>query len=135
MLNLRIVPATHIQQTWIEVDKMLASALVHSDGEYNLDQLKAMLVNGSQILLVLVDDENKIQTGFTVEWINYPNDRVAFLTAIGGRTDLSAFNQFKEWVKTSGGTKIQGATFESVARLWKMKLGFKHKYTIMEYAL
>lgn len=114
---------------------MLASALVHSDGEYNLDQLKAMLVNGSQILLVLVDDENKIQTGFTVEWINYPNDRVAFLTAIGGRTDLSAFNQFKEWVKTSGGTKIQGATFESVARLWKMKLGFKHKYTIMEYAL
>ena len=135
MLNLRIVPSTHIQQTWHEVDKMLASALVHSGGEYNLDQLKLMLVEDKQVLLVLVDDDNKIKTAFTVEWINYPNDRVAFLTAIGGRTDLDAFNQFKEWVKINGGTKIQGAAFESVARLWKKKLGFENKYIIVEYAL
>lgn len=135
MLNLRIVPATHIQQTWQEVDKMLASALVHSAGEYNLDQLKTMLVEGNQVLLVLVDDSNKIKTAFTVEWINHPNHRIAFLTAIGGRTDLNAFDQFKKWVKISGGTKIQGAAFESVARLWKKKLGFENKYIIVEYAL
>jgi len=135
MLNLRIVPVTHIQQTWHEVDKMLASALVHSAGEYNLDQLKTMLVEGNQVLLVLVDDSNKIQTAFTIEWINHPNHRIAFLTAIGGRTDLNAFEQFKEWVKISGGTKIQGAAFESVARLWKRKLGFENKYIIVEYAL
>jgi hypothetical protein len=114
---------------------MLASAIVHSAGEYNLDQLKVMLVDGRQILLVLIDEENKIQTAFTVEWIDYPNDRVAFLTAIGGKTDLNAFNQFKDWVKASGGTKIQGAAFESVARLWKRKLGFENKYIIVEYAL
>jgi hypothetical protein len=133
MLNLRIV--TSVQQAWNDVAPLLASAMVHVDGEYTLDQLKVMLVDGKQTLLVLVDDDNKIQTAFTIEWISYPNDRVAFLTAIGGKTDLNAFNQFKDWVKASGGTKIQGATFESVARLWKMKLGFKHKYTIMEYAL
>jgi hypothetical protein len=133
MLHLRIV--TSVQQAWNDVAPLLASAMVHVDGEYTLDQLKVMLVDGKQTLLVLVDDDNKIQTAFTIEWISYPNDRVAFLTAIGGKTDLNAFNQFKDWVKASGGTKIQGATFESVARLWKMKLGFKHKYTIMEYAL
>lgn len=133
MLNLRIV--TSVQQAWNDVAPLLASAMVHVDGEYTLDQLKVMLVDGKQTLLVLVDEDNKIQTAFTIEWINYPNDRVAFLTAIGGKTDLNAFNQFKDWVKASGGTKIQGATFESVARLWKMKLGFKHKYTILEYAL
>ena len=135
MLNLRIVPSTHIQQTWHEVDKMLASALVHSGGEYNLDQLKLMLVENKQVLLVLVDDDNKIKTAFTVEWITYPNDRVAFLTAIGGKTDLDAFEQFKEWVKINGGTKIQGAAFESVARLWKRKLGFENKYIIVEFEL
>lgn len=133
MLNLRIV--TSVQQAWNDVAPLLASAMVHVDGEYTLDQLKVMLVDGKQTLLVLVDEDNKIQTAFTIEWIDYPNDRIAFLTAIGGKTDLNAFNQFKDWVKASGGTKIQGATFESVARLWKMKLGFKHKYTIMEYAL
>jgi hypothetical protein len=135
MLNLRIVPTTHIQQTWNEVDKMLASALVHSGGEYNLDQLKVMLVEGRQVLLVLVDDDNKIQTAFTVEWINHPNDRIAFMTTIGGKTDLDSFAQFKEWVKVNGGTKIQGATFEAVARLWKRKMNFKNKYIIVEYTL
>lgn len=135
MLNLRIVPATHIQQTWQEVDKMLASAIVHSAGEYNLDQLKVMLVEGRQVLLVLVDENEKIQTAFTVEWINHPNDRIAFLTAIGGKTDLNAFNQFKDWVRVNGGTKVQGAAFESVARLWKRKLGFENRYIIVEYAL
>jgi hypothetical protein len=133
MLHLRIVP--NVQQAWNQVEDMLASAMVHVDGEYTLDQLKVMLVDGKQTLLVLVDDDNKIQTAFTIQWIDYPNDKVAFLTAIGGKTDLNAFNQFKDWVKASGGTKIQGATFEAVARLWKMKLGFKHKYTIMEYEL
>lgn len=133
MLNLRIV--TSVQQAWNDVAPLLASAMVHVDGEYTLDQLKVMLVDGKQTLLVTVNEDNKIQTAFTVEWINYPNDKVAFITAIGGKTDVNGFNQFKDWVKSSGGTKIQGATFESVARLWKMKLGFKHKYTIMEYAL
>jgi hypothetical protein len=133
MLSLKIV--NNVQQAWSDVEGMLDSALKHSAGEYNLDQLKVMLVEGRQVLLVLVDEENKIQTAFSVEWINYPNDRVAFLTAIGGKTDLNAFNQFKDWVKASGGTKIQGAAFESVARLWKKKLGFENRYIIVEYAL
>lgn len=135
MLNLRIVPITHIQQTWNDVKDMLAKAIDHSAGEYNLDQLKVMLVDGRQVLLVLVDDNEKIETAFTIEWINYPNDRVAFMTAIGGKTDVNAFDQFKQWVKASGGTKIQGAAFESVARLWKRKLGFENRYIIVEYAL
>lgn len=133
MSNLRIV--NNVQQAWSQVENLLASAMVHVDGEYTLDQLKVMCVDGNQTLLVAVDDDNKIQVAFTIQWINYPNDRVAFITAIGGKTDLDGFNQLKDWVKASGGTKIQGATFESVARLWKMKLGFKQKYTIMECAL
>jgi len=133
MLELRIVPSTHIQQTWNEVEHMLASAMVHSAGEYNLDQLKVMLVEGRQVLLVLIDENNKIQTAFTIEWINHPNERIAFMTGIGGKTDVNAFNQFKSWVKAHGGTKIQGAAFESVARLWKRKFGFENRYIIVEF--
>lgn len=135
MLNLRIVPVTHMQQVWSEVSPLLASAMVHSAGEYNLDQLKVMLVEGRQTLLVLVDDDNKVQTAFTIEWINHPNHRIAFMTAIGGKTDVNAFNQFKDWVKANGGTKVQGAAFESVAKLWKRKLGFENRYIIVEYTL
>lgn len=133
MLNLRIV--NNVQQAWNDVEPLLAKAMPHIGGEYNLEQLKVLLVEGKQVLLVLVDQDNKIQTAFTISFIDYPNDKVAFLTAIGGKTDVNAFNQFKEWASLNGCTKIQGATFEAVARLWKSKLGFTHKYTIMEYEL
>ena len=133
MLNLRIV--NNVQQAWSDVEPLLAKAMPHVGGEYNLEQLKVLLVEGKQKLLVLVDEHNEIKTAFTVSFIDYPNDRIAFLTAIGGRTDLNAFNQFKDWSKLNGCTKIQGATFQSVARLWKSKLGFTEKYTIMEFSI
>jgi len=131
MLNLRIV--TSVQQAWNDVAPLLASAMVHVDGEYTLDQLKVMLVDGKQTLLVLVDDDNKIQTAFTIEWINYPNDRIAFLTAIGGKgiSDKDSYQSFCDTLKAHGATKIQGAARESVARLWR-RLGFKNKHIIVE---
>ena len=132
MLDLKIVPTTHIQQSWDDVEQLLASAMEHSAGEYDINQLKVMLTKGTQTLLVGVNSENKIKCALTIEWINYPNDRVAFITAIGGRTCKNSWNQFIEWVKINGGTKIQGAAYESVARLWKRSYGFENRYIIVE---
>lgn len=130
MLNL--YTATNIQQVWNEVEDMLAEAMKHSGGEYTLEHLKVMLVEGRQVLLVCADESMKIKCALTIEWINYPNDRVAFITAIGGKTCKNAWNQFLEWVKINGGTKIQGAAYESVARLWKRQYGFENRYIIVE---
>ena len=135
MLKLYVVPNTHIQQTWDKVEKMLGDAMSHSGGEYNLEQLKVMLVEGKQTLLVLADDNMEIKCSSTIEWINYPNDRVAFITAIGGRNSKDGWNQFMEWVKANGGTKIQGAAYESVARLWKKAYGFENRYILVEKRL
>lgn len=135
MLTLKIVPTSHIQQTWDQVKDYLSSAMIHSRGEYNLDQLKVMLAKGVQTLLVGVDDDNNIKTAISIEWINHPNDRVAFITAIGGRTDKKGWQEFLDWVKANGGTKIQGATYESVARLCKRQYGFENAYIIVERKL
>lgn len=135
MINLYAVPVTHMQQTWPQVELMLGKAMEHSGGEYNLEQLKVMLVEGKQILLVTANEAMKIKCSFTIEWINYPNDRVAFITAIGGKTCKEGWNQFIEWVKANGGTKIQGAAYESVARLWKRVYGFENRYIIVEKKL
>lgn len=132
MLTLKIVPNTHIQQTWTEVQEMLSDALQHSAGEYDIHDLKVMLVKDMQTLLVCVDEENIIRCALTIEWINHPNDRIAFITAIGGKTCPNAWKEFIDWAKANGGTKIQGAAYESVARLWKRKYGFENIYIITE---
>ena len=111
---------------------MLDRAMVHSGGEYDLDQLKVLLTQGRQVLCVGAEEDLVIKCAMTIEWINYPNDRVAFITAIGGKTDKQGFGEFEQWVKANGGTKIQGAAFEAVARLWKRAYAFENRYIIVE---
>ena len=132
MLKFFVVPTEHIQQTWDKVEIMLDRAMAHSGGEYDLDQLKVLLTQGRQVLCVGAEKDLIIKCAMTIEWINYPNDRVAFITAIGGKTDKQGFGEFEQWVKANGGTKIQGAAFEAVARLWKRAYGFENRYIIVE---
>ena len=132
MLKFYVVPTEHIQQTWDKVEIMLDRAMAHSGGEYDLDQLKVLLTQGRQVLCVGAEKDLVIKCAMTIEWINYPNDRVAFITAIGGKTDKQGFGEFEQWVKANGGTKIQGAAFEAVARLWKRAYGFENRYIIVE---
>ena len=132
MLKFYVVPTEHIQQTWDKVEIMLDRAMAHSGGEYDLDQLKVLLTQGRQVLCVGTEEDLIIKCAMTIGWINYPNDRVAFITAIGGKTDKQGFGEFELWVKANGGTKIQGAAFEAVARLWKRAYGFENRYIIVE---
>jgi hypothetical protein len=132
VLKFYVVPTEHIQQTWDKVEIMLDKAMAHSGGEYDLDQLKVLLTQGRQVLCVGAEKDLIIKCAMTIEWINYPNDRVAFITAIGGKTDKQGFGEFEQWVKANGGTKIQGAAFEAVARLWKRAYGFENRYIIVE---
>jgi hypothetical protein len=62
-----------------------------------------------------------------------PNDRIAFITTIGGRhiTSPDTYSQFATILKQFGATKIQGAARPSVARLWR-KIGFTERYIIVE---
>ena len=135
MLNLYTIPAHQVQQNWSKVENMLDTAMAHSGGEYKLDHLKVMLTQGKQTLLVAADEDMNIKCALTVEWINYPNDRIAFITAIGGKTCRNAVDQFCIWARDNGGTKIQGAAFEAVARLWKRAYGFENRYIIVERKL
>lgn len=132
MLKFYVVETHRVQQIWDEVEPMLAKAMAHSGGEYSLEQLKVMLTQGKQTLCVGAEDDLSIKCALTIEWINYPNDRVAFITSIGGKTDKLGFEQFENWVRANGGTKIQGAAFEAVARLWKRAYGFENRYIIVE---
>ena len=134
-MNLRPVDPRFIPQLWEKVGPMLSKALDTGAGEYNADQLKVILVNGHQTLLVVCDGE-EIKGALTIAFEQYPNDRIAFITAIGGRvSDKEAWGQFEQWAKLNGCTKFRGAAFESVARLWRQKFGFKNRYILVEKEL
>lgn len=135
MSSIQVVPEHYVYHVWDKVKDYLAKGLARSGGEYNADQLKVYLTQGINTLILILNDEGEIKGALTIQWTNYPNDRVAFITSIGGATYEEAWNMFIDWLRAQGCTAIRGAAFESVARLWKKKYGFESRYVMVERRL
>ena len=131
-LTVKPVFTDHFHQTWPLVEDFFKTVLKVDAEEYTIDQIKGLLSQGVWLLLVAVDEQNEIHGAGTIEFINKFNDRVAFITAIGGKLINGAENyvQFKELLRTFGATYIEGAVRGSVARLWS-RYGFEEKYRIV----
>jgi hypothetical protein len=100
---------------------------------YNVDHIRLYVTTGAWLLVVAVDETNKVCGACTVSFINYPLHRVAFVTAIGGRliSSKDTFEQLKRILKSYGATKIQGYGRESIVRLWK-RYDFEPRNTLVE---
>jgi hypothetical protein len=85
-LKVQTVDVNHISQVWPLIETYLNDALT-KDNEapewsecYNIHHVQAFITNGTWLLLVAVDEENKVQGAATVSFANYPMNRVAFIT-------------------------------------------------------
>lgn len=132
MLVIKRIPPQFLAQRWSEVAPFIEDALAYAGGDYTLEQVKVLLANDTWLLLAVCDG-NIVKGAITVAFSNMPNDRVAFITTIGGRhiTSSDTYSQFARILKQFGATKIQGAARPSVARLWR-KIGFTERYIIVE---
>lgn len=126
----------HVHQTWPLVEGYLAEALKWGEDDYTAEQAKTYLARGDWLLVVAVDEKKAIKGAAAVNFFNMPNDRVAFVIAIGGKliSNQDTYKQFSELLKSYGATKIQGAAREAIARLWT-RYGFKERYRIVEARL
>ena len=134
-MNLIRIQIEQIAQNWSTIEPFLQSGLEWSNGEFNVEHAKVYLTTG-QWILIGVFGEEKMEGVLTVSFSNYPNDRVAFITSIGGKniTSRHTFDQLRAILKTFGATKIQGSVRQSVARLWR-RLGFQERSIIVENRL
>jgi len=128
------IPPDQIAQRWQEIAPFIEDSLAHSGGDFTIDQVKVYVSSGQWLTLGVF--EEKMLGVIAVQFTNMPNDRVAFITAIGGKniTNSDNFNQFQAILKAHGATKIQGGVRESVARLWR-RLGFSQRYILVEHKL
>ena len=73
----------------------------------------------------------------TIEFINYPNDRVMFITNCGGKNIVNAetFGQIEEWGKSQGATKARSYAKKGQSKLYLQKLGCNIMNYVMEKKL
>jgi hypothetical protein len=132
-MNIHLIPTEYCAQNWHLVEPYIVEAHKWGFGDYSVEQIKMYVTLGQWVLLVAVDENKMIHGAATISFINYPNDRIAFVTAIGGKliSSKETFEQLSNLVKNLGATKIQGSARPSVARLWK-RFGFKERNVTVE---
>jgi hypothetical protein len=135
-LTIKPVLTAYVQQTWDMVKDFLDNGLEWGDDDYTLEQARLFLSRGDWLLIVAVDEQTKVHGATAVNFINMPNDRIAYVITMGGKliSNQATYEQFAQILKGYGATKVQGAARESVARLWT-RFGYKERYRIVEAKL
>jgi hypothetical protein len=137
-MTLKVQPVSpqFVNQTWPLVEELFVKANKHDAGDYTIDQIKALLANGSWLLLVAVDEENTIHGAASLNFYNMPNYRVGFITAMAGKAIVNeeVYEQVCAIAKANGATRVQCAARESAAKLYK-QVGMQERHIIMETVL
>jgi len=129
-MKIQHVDTAYVHQTWPLVQDYIKWALDYQT-DYTLEHVKTFISNGSWMLVVAADDSG-IRGAAVVNFMNRPNDRVAFIVAMGGKliSSKETFAEFSALLKAFGATYIEGAARESIARLWT-RYGLEEKYRIV----
>jgi len=132
-MNIKTVGQQYISQTWDLIEKYIVESQQYGGGDYSSEHVKVYLTNGQWVLIVAVDEQNVIHGAMTITFNNYPNHRVAFITATGGKGIITknSLQQLREILKSFGATKIRAAVRPSMERLLH-RVGFYKRYTIAE---
>ena len=132
-MNIRTVGHQYINQTWDLIEKYIVESQQYGGGDYSSEHVKVYLTSGQWVLIVAVDEQNVIHGAMTITFNNYPNHRVAFITATGGKGIITknSLQQLREILKSFGATKIRAAVRPSMERLLH-RVGFFKRYTIAE---
>jgi len=131
-MKIQRVPLEWVNVTWPLAAPYFAQAIQHSQDGYTLDHIQVMVTTGQWMLLVVTEDET-VCGAVTLLFFNRPTERVAFITALGGKGVLSddTTQQLRALAASQGATVIEGAVRESVARL-AARYGFKEKTRIIK---
>lgn len=134
MNTVQIVAPNNVYNVWADIENYLNASINVSNNDMTLDQLKLLLVRGEQTLLVSVNENNKINGAMTVEFINHPNARTMFITALGGLGIVNdeTFSQVETWARMQGATKAAAWAQEAQARLYKIKANFDTVRMVVE---
>ena len=134
MNTVQIVAPNNVYHVWEDIKEYLNASINVSGGDFTIDQLKLLLIRGEQSLLISVNKNNKINGAMTVEFINSPNARTMFITALGGSgiVNEETFSQVETWAKMQGATKASAWAQEAQARLYKLKANFNTVRMVVE---
>ena len=134
--EVQTVPVQYVNIVWPKVEKFLADSVAYSDNELTLEEVKVYVIQGAWALIIAIDEDHNIHGAVTVSYFNRTDNRVAFVTNIGGKfiAKRELFSQLSDILRENGATCVEGTVRDSLMRLWA-RLGARKKSTMIQIAL
>lgn len=139
-VTIQTVDSKYVHQTWPLVENYIEESINKGLGcgspDYSADNVLGYLASGQWILVVAVDESGQVIGAMTLSFINYPLNRVAFVTATGGKFIINkdTFEQLQAIAKYHGATKIQAMARPAMVKLLQ-SCDMVPCNTMMEYKL
>ena len=125
-----------LPKVWPVAAPLLQKAIDLDPDLITIDQVEYSVRTGKTFLLVWEEPEEGITGAVTVEFIDYPRERVAHVNLMGGKGVVRdyVFDDAKQWMRLQGATKAQCWAKGTLVQMYE-KMGMENTHQVMRIAL
>jgi hypothetical protein len=130
------VHPNELPKIWPIAAPMLQRAIDLDPEVVTIEQVEFSVRTGRTFLLVWDEPEEGITGAVTVEFIDYPRERVAHVNLMGGKGIVRqhVFDEAKEWMRSFGATKAQCWARGTLVQMYE-KMGMTNTHQVMRTEL
>lgn len=130
------VPPNQLPQVWSVAAPLLQKAIDLDPEVVTIEQVEYSIRTGHTFLLVWDEPNEGITGAATVEFIDYPRERVAHVNLMGGKSIVRThvFEEAKNWMRTFGATKAQCWANGTLVQMYE-KMGLENTHQVMRIKL
>jgi hypothetical protein len=125
-----------LPQAWPVVAPLLQKAIDLEPSALTIEQAEYAIRTGKSYLLVWAEPDVGITGAVTVEFIDYPRERIAHVNLMGGKGIVRqhVFEEAKNWMRSFGATKAQCWARGSLVQMYE-KMGMENTHQVMRIKL
>ena len=130
------VHPNELPKIWPIAAPMLQKAIDLDPAVVTIEQVEFSVRTGRTFLLVWDEPEEGITGAVTVEFIDYPRERVAHVNLMGGKGVVRqhVFDEAKNWMRSFGATKAQCWARGTLVQMYE-KMGMTNTHQVMRTEL
>jgi hypothetical protein len=135
-MSLHYVAPNQLPQAWPVVAPLLQKAIDLDPSAITIEQVEYAVRTGKSHLLAWMEPDIGITGAVTVEFIDYPRERIAHVNLMGGKGVVRnyVFDEAKQWMRSMGATKAQCWCQDNLVPMYE-KMGMKNTHKVMRIEL
>jgi hypothetical protein len=130
------IPPAQLPLVWDKAAPLLQKAIDLEPEMITIEQVEYAVRTGQTFLLVWDEPDQGIVGAVTVEFIDYPRERVAHVNLMGGKGVVRAhvFEEAMDWMRSFGATKAQCWAKGTLVQMYE-KMGMENTHQVMRIDL